>query len=74
MTDLFSLRGRLAVVTGGAGQVGGEIARGLAGCGADVAICDIAQGMIRWPRYASSVKAPSSSASSAASTGKIPLK
>jgi NAD(P)-dependent dehydrogenase (short-subunit alcohol dehydrogenase family) len=44
VTDLFSLDGRLAVVTGGAGQVGGEIARGLAACGAKVAIFDIAEG------------------------------
>jgi NAD(P)-dependent dehydrogenase (short-subunit alcohol dehydrogenase family) len=43
ITDLFSLDGRLAVVTGGAGQVGGEIARGLAACGAKVAILDIAE-------------------------------
>jgi NAD(P)-dependent dehydrogenase (short-subunit alcohol dehydrogenase family) len=43
VTDLFSLDGRLAVVTGGAGQVGGEIARGLAACGAEVAIFDIAE-------------------------------
>jgi len=43
MTDLFSLDGRVAVVTGGAGQVGGEIARGLAARGAKVAIFDIAE-------------------------------
>jgi NAD(P)-dependent dehydrogenase (short-subunit alcohol dehydrogenase family) len=43
LTDLFSLEGRLAVVTGGAGQVGGEIARGLAARGAKVAIFDIAE-------------------------------
>jgi NAD(P)-dependent dehydrogenase (short-subunit alcohol dehydrogenase family) len=41
-TGLFSLDDRLAVVTGGAGQLGGEIARGLAACGAKVAIFDIA--------------------------------
>jgi NAD(P)-dependent dehydrogenase (short-subunit alcohol dehydrogenase family) len=41
LTDLFSLDGRVAVVTGGAGQVGGEIARGLAACGANVAIFDL---------------------------------
>jgi NAD(P)-dependent dehydrogenase (short-subunit alcohol dehydrogenase family) len=40
--QLFDLTGRLAVVTGGAGQLGGEIARGLAARGADVAIFDIA--------------------------------
>jgi NAD(P)-dependent dehydrogenase (short-subunit alcohol dehydrogenase family) len=43
MKDLFSLEGRVAVVTGGAGQLGGEIARGLAACGAKVAIFDIAK-------------------------------
>ena len=41
MTDLFSLGGRVAVVTGGAGQLGGEIARGLAAAGAEVAIFDV---------------------------------
>jgi NAD(P)-dependent dehydrogenase (short-subunit alcohol dehydrogenase family) len=40
-TDLFSLDGRVAVVTGGAGQLGGEIARGLAASGAKVAIFDV---------------------------------
>jgi len=43
VTDLFSLEGKLAVVTGGSGQVGGEIARGLASQGADVASFDIAE-------------------------------
>ncbi len=43
MTQLFSLDGRVAVVTGGAGQLGGEISRGLAACGARVAIFDIEQ-------------------------------
>jgi NAD(P)-dependent dehydrogenase (short-subunit alcohol dehydrogenase family) len=43
LTNLFSLDGRVAVVTGGAGQVGGEIARGLASCGAKVAIFDIVE-------------------------------
>jgi NAD(P)-dependent dehydrogenase (short-subunit alcohol dehydrogenase family) len=42
VTDLFSLEGRLAVVTGGAGQLGAEIARGLASRGAKVASFDIA--------------------------------
>jgi NAD(P)-dependent dehydrogenase (short-subunit alcohol dehydrogenase family) len=41
--DLFSLDGRVAVVTGGAGQLGGEIARGLAARGARVAIFDLAE-------------------------------
>ena len=41
MTQLFSLDGRVAVVTGGAGQLGGEIARGLEAHGARVAIFDL---------------------------------
>jgi NAD(P)-dependent dehydrogenase (short-subunit alcohol dehydrogenase family) len=40
--DLFSLSGRLAIVTGGAGQLGAEIARGLEERGAEVAVFDIA--------------------------------
>jgi NAD(P)-dependent dehydrogenase (short-subunit alcohol dehydrogenase family) len=40
--DLFSLEGRVAVVTGGAGQLGAEIVRGLEDRGASVAIFDIA--------------------------------
>lgn len=38
MTTLFSLEGRVALVTGGAGGIGQAIALGLAGAGADVAI------------------------------------
>jgi NAD(P)-dependent dehydrogenase (short-subunit alcohol dehydrogenase family) len=41
VTDLFSLDGRVAIVTGGAGQVGGEIALGLERHGARVAIFDL---------------------------------
>src|SRR5262249_26509767 len=40
--DLFSLDGRSAIVTGGAGQIGAEIVRGLEARGARVAIFDIA--------------------------------
>ena len=40
--DLFSLEGRVAIVTGGAGQLGAEIVRGLEGFGARVAVFDIA--------------------------------
>jgi NAD(P)-dependent dehydrogenase (short-subunit alcohol dehydrogenase family) len=43
LTDLFSLDGRVAVVTGGAGQLGAEIARELAARGAAVWIFDIAK-------------------------------
>jgi NAD(P)-dependent dehydrogenase (short-subunit alcohol dehydrogenase family) len=42
MTDIFSLEGRVAIVTGGAGQVGAEIVRGLEERGAHVAVFDIA--------------------------------
>ena len=41
MTDLFSLQDRVAVVTGGAGQIGREIVRGLEERGARVAVFDI---------------------------------
>jgi NAD(P)-dependent dehydrogenase (short-subunit alcohol dehydrogenase family) len=41
VTDLFSLDGRVAIVTGGAGQVGAEIARGLERQGAHVAVFDL---------------------------------
>jgi NAD(P)-dependent dehydrogenase (short-subunit alcohol dehydrogenase family) len=40
LTELYDLSGRTAVITGGAGVLGGEIAVALAGCGADVAILD----------------------------------
>jgi NAD(P)-dependent dehydrogenase (short-subunit alcohol dehydrogenase family) len=40
--DLFSLRDRVAIVTGGAGQIGAEIVRGLEERGARVAVFDIA--------------------------------
>jgi NAD(P)-dependent dehydrogenase (short-subunit alcohol dehydrogenase family) len=42
MSDLFSLDGRVAVVTGGAGQVGSEIVRGLEERGSRVAVFDLA--------------------------------
>jgi NAD(P)-dependent dehydrogenase (short-subunit alcohol dehydrogenase family) len=41
MMDLFSLEGRVAVVTGGAGQLGSEIVRGFEALGARVAVFDI---------------------------------
>jgi NAD(P)-dependent dehydrogenase (short-subunit alcohol dehydrogenase family) len=40
--DAFSLEGRVAIVTGGAGQLGAEIARGLEERGARVAVFDVA--------------------------------
>jgi len=41
-SDPFSLDGRVAIVTGGAGQLGAEIARGLEERGARVAVFDVA--------------------------------
>ncbi|MFP4173456.1 MAG: SDR family oxidoreductase [Candidatus Hydrogenedentota bacterium] len=38
----FDLSGKTAVVTGGAGVLGGAIASGLGGAGAQIAVCDIA--------------------------------
>jgi len=45
--DLFSLEGRVAIVTGGAGQLGAEIVRGLEEFGARVAVFDIAADPLR---------------------------
>jgi NAD(P)-dependent dehydrogenase (short-subunit alcohol dehydrogenase family) len=42
VTDAFALRDRVAVVTGGAGQIGREIVRGLEERGARVAVFDVA--------------------------------
>ena len=39
--DLISLEGRVALVTGGAGFIGSEMARALAEVGASVVIIDI---------------------------------
>ena len=47
MSDLFSLAGRVAVVTGGAGQVGSEIVRGLEEQGSRVAVFDLAAEQFR---------------------------
>ena len=38
LTDLFSLDGQVAIVTGGTGVLGGAMARGLAGAGAKVGV------------------------------------
>jgi NAD(P)-dependent dehydrogenase (short-subunit alcohol dehydrogenase family) len=39
-TNLFSLKGKAAVITGGAGLIGGELSRGLAESGAAVIVAD----------------------------------
>lgn len=40
LTHLYDLSGKTAVITGGTGVLGGEIACALVGCGADVAVLD----------------------------------
>lgn len=45
--DLFSLEGRVAIVTGGSGQLGRELVRGLEERGARVAVFDIEGGQFR---------------------------
>lgn len=40
LNELFSLEGKVALVTGAAGAIGGELARGLAAVGAAVGLCD----------------------------------
>jgi len=44
VNNVFDLRGRLSVVTGGAGALGGAMAVGLASFGSDVVIGDVAAG------------------------------
>ena len=39
--DIFSLKGKKAVITGGAGVLGSAIAKGLGKAGAKIALCDI---------------------------------
>jgi len=41
INELFSIENKVAVITGGAGVLGGEIAKGLSKAGARVIICDI---------------------------------
>jgi gluconate 5-dehydrogenase len=42
LEKLFSLRSKVVLLTGGAGGIGRELAKGLAGCGADMALADLA--------------------------------
>jgi len=39
--DLFSLKGKNAVILGGGGVLGGAMAKGLAAAGANIAVCDL---------------------------------
>ena len=41
LKDLMSLKGRMAVITGGAGHLGSVIAEVLAECGAGIVLVDI---------------------------------
>ena len=41
LAKLFSLEGKVALVTGAAGGIGSELCRGLAGAGATVCLCDL---------------------------------
>ena len=42
LVRLFSLKGKVVLLTGAAGGIGSELARGLAGVGADMALADLA--------------------------------
>jgi NAD(P)-dependent dehydrogenase (short-subunit alcohol dehydrogenase family) len=43
LAELFSLEGKVVMLTGAAGGIGSVLAKGLAGVGADMVLCDIAQ-------------------------------
>jgi NAD(P)-dependent dehydrogenase (short-subunit alcohol dehydrogenase family) len=43
LEKLFSLKGKIVFLTGAVGGIGSELARGLAGVGADLALADLAQ-------------------------------
>jgi len=43
LAELFSLEGKVTVLTGAAGGIGSALARGMAAVGADMALCDIAE-------------------------------
>src|SRR5690554_6640674 len=42
LEKLFSLKGKVIVLTGAAGGIGSKLAKGLAGVGADMVLCDVA--------------------------------
>jgi NADP-dependent 3-hydroxy acid dehydrogenase YdfG len=41
LKNLFSLEGKVVMLTGAAGGIGAELARGMAGAGAAMADCDV---------------------------------
>lgn len=43
LEDLFSLEGKVVLLTGAAGGIGAELAKGLAGAGGSLAACDISE-------------------------------
>ena len=43
LSQLFSLEGKVVVLTGAAGGIGSELARGMASVGADMVLCDIVE-------------------------------
>lgn len=47
LSELFSLEGKVALLTGAAGGIGSVLARGMAAVGADMALCDIAEDSLR---------------------------
>lgn len=47
LEKLFSLRGKVILLTGAAGGIGEVLAKGLAGAGGDLALCDIARDKLK---------------------------
>ena len=41
LTKMYNFKNKTVIVTGGTGVLGGEISAALAGCNANVAICDL---------------------------------
>ncbi|MFH1880861.1 MAG: SDR family NAD(P)-dependent oxidoreductase, partial [Bacillota bacterium] len=41
LKNLFSLEGKVVLITGAAGGIGAELAKGMAGVGASIANCDV---------------------------------
>ena len=47
LVKLFSLEGKIILLTGAAGGIGEELAKGLAGAGGEIALCDIAENKLK---------------------------